>query len=58
MKIMSKTTFTEEGQGTLITVVQEGFPEELVGSPEVLEAFRSCYRKLGRLLDVATENRD
>ncbi|MEY2939088.1 MAG: hypothetical protein RIS58_75 [Actinomycetota bacterium] len=56
-ELMSKTTFTEEGQGTLITVVQEGLPEELVGNPEVLEAFRSCYRKLGRLLDVATENR-
>lgn len=54
----STQTFTEEGEGTLITVVQEGLPAEIVGDPEVVAAFRSSYRKLGRVLDVATEERD
>jgi uncharacterized protein YndB with AHSA1/START domain len=56
-EIRSLQTFTPENGGTLITVVQEGLPEELIGNPEVLEAFRSSYRKLGRVLNVATENR-
>lgn len=56
-ELRSIQTFTSEGTGTLITVVQEGLPEELIGNPEVREAFRSSYRKLGRVLNVATENR-
>lgn len=56
-ELRSTQTFTPENGGTLITVVQEGLPEEIVGNPEVLEAFRSSYRKLGRVLNVATENR-
>lgn len=35
----------------------EGLPAELATNPEVHEAFRSSYRKLGRLLGVETENR-
>ncbi|CAB4323664.1 MAG: hypothetical protein F2520_06960 [Actinobacteria bacterium] len=54
----STQTFTEEADGTLITVVQEGLPAEIIGNPEVVAAFRSSYRKLGRVLDVATEERD
>jgi len=54
----STQTFTEEAGGTLITVVQEGLPAEIIGNPEVVAAFRSSYRKLGRVLDVATEERD
>lgn len=53
----STWTFDEEEGGTLITVVQEGLPEGIADNPEVHEAFRSSYRKLGRLLDVATEER-
>ncbi|MEY4173528.1 MAG: hypothetical protein RI900_693 [Actinomycetota bacterium] len=53
----STQTFTPEAGGTLITVVQEGLPSELVRNPEVVSAFRSSYRKLGRVLDVATEER-
>ena len=37
---------------------EEGFPDEIADSEEVLEAFRSSYRKLGRVLGVATENRE
>lgn len=58
MNICSTQKFTESEGGTLITIIQEGFPDEIVNSPEVLEAFRSSYRKLGRLLGVDTENRD
>lgn len=58
MNIDSTQTFTDDNGGTLITVVQEGFPDEIADSPEVLEAFRSSYRKLGRVLGVATENRE
>jgi len=54
----SEWKFDEENGGTLITVTQEGLPPELIGNPEVLEAFRSSYRKLGRLLNVPTENRE
>lgn len=54
----STQTFTEEAGGTLIMVVQEGLPAEIIGNPEVVEAFRSSYRKLGQVLDVATEERD
>jgi uncharacterized protein YndB with AHSA1/START domain len=54
----STQTFTREGDGTLITVIQEGLPPELVGNPEVIEAFRSSYRKLGRVLGVETQERD
>jgi uncharacterized protein YndB with AHSA1/START domain len=50
--------FDEDGEGTLITIIQEGLPEEIVSNPEVREAFRSSFRKLGRLLGVSTENRD
>ena len=53
----STQTFTPEGAGTLITVVQEGLPPEIVSNPEVVAAFRSSYRKLGRVLDVSTEER-
>jgi uncharacterized protein YndB with AHSA1/START domain len=56
-KLLSTQTFTPENNGTLITVTQEGLPDELVGNPEVIEAFRSTFRKMGRLLGVATENR-
>jgi uncharacterized protein YndB with AHSA1/START domain len=57
-ELRSTQTFAGDGSGTLITVVQEGVPDEVAGSPEVIEAFRSCYRKLGVVLGVATENRD
>ena len=53
----STQTFVPEGDGTLITVTQEGLPEELIDNPAVLEAFRSSFRKLGRVLGVNTENR-
>jgi uncharacterized protein YndB with AHSA1/START domain len=53
----STQTFVPEGDGTLITVTQEGLPEEIIDNPEVLEAFRSSFRKLGRVLSVETENR-
>jgi uncharacterized protein YndB with AHSA1/START domain len=53
----STQTFVPEGDGTLITVTQEGLPEELIDNPEVLEAFRSSFRKLGRVLGVNTKNR-
>lgn len=56
--IRSIQRFTESDGGTLIEIVQEGFPDEIADDPEVLEAFRSSYRKLGRVLGVATENRD
>lgn len=54
----STQSFTEEAGGTLITVVQEGLPPEVIGNPDVIAAFRSSYRKLGRVLGVATEERD
>lgn len=50
-------TFDDEDGGTLITVVQEGLPEGLAENPEVHDAFRSSYRKLGRLLSVETAER-
>lgn len=50
-------TFTPEAGGTLITIVQEGLPGEVVRNPEVVGAFRSSYRKLGRVLSVSTEER-
>lgn len=53
----STWSFESDAGGTLVTVVQEGLPAEVVGDPAVLEAFRSSYRKLGRLLGVATEDR-
>ena len=56
-ELLSTQTFMPENGGTLITVTQEGLPEEFIGNPEVLEAFRSSYRKLGCVLNVATENR-
>lgn len=54
----STQSFTEEAGGTLIMVVQEGLPAEIIGNSEVVEAFRSSYRKLGRVLGVVTEERD
>ena len=57
MGISSTQTFVVEGGGTLITVVQEGLPLEYVDNPDVVEAFRSSFRKLGLVLGVATENR-
>lgn len=54
----SEWKFDDENGGTLITVTQNGLPPELTTDPQVLEAFRSSYRKLGRLLNVATENRE
>ena len=56
-KLLSTQTFIADGNGTLITVTQEGLPDELVDNPEVIEAFRSTFRNLGRLLGIATENR-
>jgi hypothetical protein len=53
----STQTFVPERDGTLIVVTQEGLPAELIDNPEVLEAFRSSFRKLGRVLNVNTENR-
>lgn len=53
----STWTFDEESGGTLITVVQEGLPDGIAGDPQVHEAFRSSYRKLGRLLGVETAER-
>lgn len=53
----STQTFVPENGGTLVTVTQEGLPEEIIDNPEVLEAFRSSFRKLGRVLNVNTENR-
>lgn len=53
----STWTFDAEDDGTLITVVQEGLPEEIATDPQVYEAFRSSYRKLGRLLNVVTAER-
>ena len=32
-------------------------PDELVDNPEVIEAFRSTFRKVGRLLGIDLENR-
>ena len=55
---LSSWDFDDDDGGTLITVVQQGLPPELVGNPEVIEAFRSSYRKLGTVLGVRTENRD
>ena len=54
----SVQSFTSDGDGTLIRVEQHGLPQELVGNPEVHEAFRSSYRKLGRLLNVETQERE
>ena len=54
----STWTFDSENGGTSITVVQEGLPDEVVESPDVVPAFRSSYYKLGRVLGVATEDRD
>jgi uncharacterized protein YndB with AHSA1/START domain len=56
-ELRSTQTFTADNGGTLIVVTQEGLPEELIDNPEVLEAFRSSFRKLGRVLGVNTENR-
>lgn len=56
--IRSVQTFTPEGDGTLIRVEQHGLPEGLVGNTQVHEAFRSSYRKLGRLLNVETQERE
>ena len=56
-ELRSTQTFTSDNGGTLIVVTQEGLPEEIATNPEVLEAFRSSFRKLGRVLNVETENR-
>jgi uncharacterized protein YndB with AHSA1/START domain len=56
-ELRSTQTFVPERDGTLIVVTQEGLPAELIDNPEVLEAFRSSFRKLGRVLNVNTENR-
>ena len=47
----------QQQPGTRIHIEQYGLPAEFVGNPMVIEAFRSSYRKLGRLLGVATEER-
>jgi uncharacterized protein YndB with AHSA1/START domain len=57
-ELRSTQQFDADGGGTLVSVVQEGLPAEVVGNPEVVEAFRSCFRKLGQVLGVETENRD
>lgn len=54
----SVQTFTADSDGTLIRVEQFGLPPELIGNEQVHAAFRSSYRKLGRVLGVATEERD
>ena len=54
----STWSLSDEGDGTLITVVQVGLPDEVVDNPEVLAAFRSSYYKLGRVLNVKTEDRN
>ena len=54
----SVQSFTADGAGTLIRVEQHGLPAELVGNTQVHEAFRSSYRKLGRVLGVPTEERE
>ena len=54
----STWSLSEESGGTLITVVQIGLPDEVVDNPEVLSAFRSSYYKLGRVLNVNTEDRN
>lgn len=54
----STQLFDESDGGTLITIIQEGLPQEIVENPEVREAFRSSFRKLGTVLGVSTENRD
>ena len=56
-ELRSTQTFIAHNGGTLITVTQEGLPEELIGNPEVIEAFRSTFRKLGQVLGVDTQNR-
>jgi uncharacterized protein YndB with AHSA1/START domain len=56
-ELRSTQTFVPERDGTLIVVTQEGLPDELIDNPEVLEAFRSSFRKLGRVLSVNTVNR-
>jgi uncharacterized protein YndB with AHSA1/START domain len=58
MGIVSVQSFLADQGGTLITVSQSDLPTEVVTDPEVREAFRSSYRKLGRVLGVRTENRD
>lgn len=57
-ELRSTQEFIADGSGTLITVTQDGVPDELVGNAEVQEAFRSCFRKLGVVLGVKTENRE
>ena len=54
----SVQTFTDENGGTLIRVEQFGFAQQLIGNPEVHAAFRSSYRKLGRVLGVDTQERE
>lgn len=54
----SVQTFTDDNDGTLIRVEQYGLPQEYVGNPEVHAAFRSSYRKLGRVLGVETQDRE
>jgi hypothetical protein len=54
----SVQSFTSDSDGTLIRVEQFGLLDELIGNTEVHEAFRSSYRKLGRLLEVATQERE
>ena len=56
-ELRSTQTFTPDNGGTLVVVTQEGLPEEIATNPAVLEAFRSSFRKLGRVLNVETENR-
>jgi uncharacterized protein YndB with AHSA1/START domain len=54
----SVQTFTPDNGGTLIRIEQFGLPEEYIGNAEVHAAFRSSYRKLGRVLGVETEERE
>lgn len=58
LNFSSTQLFDQDEEGTLITIIQEGLPAEIVSNPEVREAFRSSFRKLGKLLGVSTENRD
>ena len=54
----STQLFDASEGGTLITIIQKGLPQEIVENPEVREAFRSSFRKLGTVLGVSTENRE
>ena len=57
LNFSSTQLFEDSDGGTLITIIQKGLPKDVVENPEVREAFRSSFRKLGKVLGVSTENR-